>query len=206
MAPVLYITHPEVTIDPAVPTPQWGLNEKGRARAEAFAARGLLPRGTQFFASAERKARDLAGILAAATGGAVTIDESFNENDRSSTGFLAGKQFEDAVEALFGQPDVSYRGWETARDAQNRIVAAVTAALAATAPEQNLVFCGHGCVGTLLKCALGQRPIALHEDQRRMAAPGGGNIITFSRDMRLISDWQALEDFLAFPDAGGPLL
>jgi broad specificity phosphatase PhoE len=199
MAPVLYITHPEVTIDPAIPTPQWGLNEKGRARAEAFAAQGLLAKGTQFFASAERKARDLAEILAVATGGTVTIDEKFNENDRSATGFLAGAQFEEAVAALFGQPDVSYRGWETARDAQSRIVAAVTAALAATAPEQNLVFCGHGCVGTLLKCALGQRPIALHEDQRRMAAPGGGNIITFSRDMRLISDWQTLEDFFSLP-------
>jgi broad specificity phosphatase PhoE len=74
MAPVLYITHPEITIDPAVPTPQWGLNEKGRARAEAFAARGLLARGTQFFASAERKARDLAEILVAATDGTVVGD------------------------------------------------------------------------------------------------------------------------------------
>jgi broad specificity phosphatase PhoE len=195
MGPVLYITHPEVTIDPAVPTPQWGLNARGRARAEAFAARGILARGTHFFASAERKARDLAEILAAATGGTVTTDEEFNENDRSSTGFLAGGQFDAAVAALFGQPDTSYRGWETARNAQSRIVAAVTAALAATAPEQDVVFCGHGCVGTLLKCALGQRPIALHEDQRRMAAPGGGNVIAFSRDMRLISDWQAMENF-----------
>lgn len=195
MAPVLYITHPEVAIDPAVPTPQWGLNEKGRARAEAFAARGLLARCTQFFASAERKARDLAEILAAATDGTVVVDERFNENDRSSTGFLAGGKFEEAVTALFGQPDISYRGWETARDAQSRIVAAVTAALAATAPEQNVVFCGHGCVGTLLKCALGKRPIALAEDQRLMAAPGGGNVIAFSRHMRLLTDWQAMEDF-----------
>jgi len=199
MAPVLYITHPEVTIDPAVPTPQWGLNARGRARADAFAARGILAPGTQFFASAERKARDLAEILAAATSGTVTIDKKFNENDRSSTGFLAGGQFEEAVAALFGQPDTSYRGWETARAAQSRILAAVTATLAATAPEQNVVFCGHGCVGTLLKCALGQRPIALAEDQRRMAAPGGGNVIVFSRDMRLISDWQAMEDFSSLP-------
>ncbi len=44
-----------------------------------------------------------------------------------------------------------------------------------TPATTSLVFCGHGCVGTLLKCHLGGRPIRLEEDQRRMAAPGGGN-------------------------------
>ena len=27
----LYVTHPQVMIDPAVPTPRWGLNDKGLA-------------------------------------------------------------------------------------------------------------------------------------------------------------------------------
>jgi len=192
---ILYITHPEVVIDPKVPVPQWRLSAKGRARAEAFAARNLLAQDTRFFASAERKARDLAEILSAASGGTVTIDENFNENDRSATGFLSGAEFEAAVADFFGRPDVSHRGWETARAAQDRIVAAVQAALGATEPGRPVVFCGHGGVGTLLKCALGQRPIALAEDQRRMAAPGGGNIIAFGCDMRLAGDWQAMEDF-----------
>ena len=35
----LYITHPQVQIDPAVPVPDWGLSALGRARAEACVTR-----------------------------------------------------------------------------------------------------------------------------------------------------------------------
>ncbi|HEY4199439.1 MAG TPA: histidine phosphatase family protein [Devosiaceae bacterium] len=197
MQPLLYITHPEVDIDPQVPTPRWGLNAIGRARAERFAARGLLATGTRLAASTEQKAMDLAAILATACAGVVSHDEAFDENDRSSTGFLAGDGFAEAVRELFGKPEVSYRGWETAAAAQSRIVAAVKRKLAELPQDTHVAFCGHGCVGTLLKCALGNRPVALSEDQRLMAAPGGGNIFAFSRDLRLLSDWRAMEDFSA---------
>jgi hypothetical protein len=35
---VFFITHPDVAIDPAVPTPDWLLNERGRARMYAMTA------------------------------------------------------------------------------------------------------------------------------------------------------------------------
>lgn len=196
MGLALYITHPEVVIDPDMPTPRWGLSAKGRARAQAFAARHLLPAGTRFYASSERKALDLAEILAAAHGGTVISASRMDENDRSSTGFLAGAAFEEAVRELFGRPHSSYRGWERAVDAQSRIVAAVRTAFAETPPETPLVLCGHGCVGTLLKCYLAGRPIALVEDQRQMAAPGGGNVLVIDRErFALVSDWVAMEAF-----------
>ena len=66
----LYVTHPQVVIDPDVPTPRWGLNDKGTARAQAFAARGVVPRDAMIFASDETKATDLAGAIAAAVGAA----------------------------------------------------------------------------------------------------------------------------------------
>lgn len=196
MGPTLYITHPEVVIDPAVPTPRWGLSALGRQRALAFAGRGILPPGTRFFSSTERKALDLAEILAETHGGRVSASDNFNENDRSSTGFLAGSAFAEAVAALFGEPERSFRGWERAVDAQARIVAAVRTALAETPDDVPVVFCGHGCVGSLLKCHLAGRPIRLEEDQRLMAAAGGGNVISFDRGrFVLLSDWQAMEDF-----------
>ncbi len=37
MAQILFVTHPEVVIDPAVPVPRWPLSAKGRARMEALA-------------------------------------------------------------------------------------------------------------------------------------------------------------------------
>ena len=179
MALTLYITHPEVVIDPEVPMPRWGLNATGRARATAFANRRLLPIGTRIFSSSEQKALDLAEILAAPIDGKISTSAAFGENDRSSTGFLAGESFIAAVQQLFGAPEKSYRGWERAIDAQRRIVLAVTKALSEVPAEAPVIFCGHGCVGTLLKCALAGRPIALSEDQRLPAAPGGGNVFAF---------------------------
>jgi broad specificity phosphatase PhoE len=196
MALTLYITHPEVVIDPAVPTPRWGLNAIGRRRAEAFAARKILPEDTVFFASSEQKALDLAAILASPANGKIHPRSEFDENDRSSTGFLAGEAFEEAVVALFGQPEASYRGWERAIDAQARIVRAVQQVFEEVPATTPLVFCGHGCVGTLLKCHLADRPIRLEEDQRRMAAPGGGNVLVIDRERwGLVADWMAMEDF-----------
>ncbi|GGF41582.1 phosphoglycerate mutase [Youhaiella tibetensis] len=196
MTLTLYVTHPEVVIDPAVPTPRWGLNDLGRWRAEDFAARGLIPAGTRFFSSTERKAMDLAHILAEPLGAEISSAEAFGENDRSSTGFLGGDAFTYAVAALFGYPDKSYRGWETAVHAQARIVAAVREALAGTPADVPVVFCGHGCVGTLLKCHLAGRPIRLEEDQRFMGAAGGGNVISIDRErFALLSDWKSMEDF-----------
>ena len=36
MASLIFITHPEVVIDPARPVPEWPLNATGRARMERF--------------------------------------------------------------------------------------------------------------------------------------------------------------------------
>ena len=35
---VLFLTHPQVAIDPAIPVPDWTLSEIGRSRMERFAA------------------------------------------------------------------------------------------------------------------------------------------------------------------------
>jgi broad specificity phosphatase PhoE len=193
--PHLYITHPEVVIDPNVPTPRWGLNATGWARARAFAARRLLPDDAIFYASDEQKALDLAQALAGPLG-TIIPDPQMGENDRASTGYLPPERFEAMVDRLFGDPQTGPDGWESALHAQQRIVTAVQRALATHPPDRQAVFVGHGCVGTLLKCHVGGRAIARHEDQRVRAAKGGGNIFAFELSpRRLLGDWQALEEF-----------
>lgn len=195
----LYITHPEVMIDPAVPTPRWGLSPKGRERAEGFVARGLLPADAVYYSSDEQKALDLAAILAGPDG-RVVVDPQMGENDRSSTGFLPPSQFEAMADRLFAHPDEGPEGWESALHAQSRIVAAVERALAAHPADRLAVFVGHGCVGTLLKCHVGSRAIARSEDQGNLGARGGGNVHVFDfAGRRLLSDWQAMEDFTGLP-------
>jgi broad specificity phosphatase PhoE len=190
----LYGTHPQVKSDAEVPVPQWGLSELGRARAEAFAARGLIAEGAIVFASDERKAVELADIVTTGWGGAVITDPAMGENDRSATGFLPPDKFEATADRFFAEPLMSVDGWERAIDAQRRIVEAVGKAMERARPGQLAVFCGHGGVGTLLKCHLGGWAIARSEDQSRIGDPGGGNGFVFDLvARRLYCDWTPME-------------
>ena len=192
----IYISHPEVNIDRSVPVKQWGLSETGQMRAHRFAA-GLIPH--QFdciYSSAEQKARDLAHIIGQKAESETIIRPNLGENDRSSTGFLEPEQFENHVKRFFAQPDQSVEGWETARDAQIRIVGEMEKILEAHNGQKPIIVCGHGGVGTLLKCHMGRRSIAQSEDQRVKAHKGGGNIFAFGLARReLLCDWTPMEDW-----------
>ena len=192
----LYVTHPQVLMDANVPVPLWGLSAEGRARAVAFAQRGVVPNGAMIFSSRETKAMQLADILAEPIGALVLSDHLMGENDRSATGFLPPNLFEETADRFFAEPETSTDGWERAIDAQARIVATMTTALASVPQGTQAVFCGHGAVGTLLKCHMGGRPIARSEDQSRHAHRGGGNCFVFDLvAQELLCDWTAMEDF-----------
>ena len=172
----LYLTHPQVRVDPDVPVLLWGLSEEGRARAEAAAGRPWARALARIVTSGEVKARETAAILAA---GRLTLEvwPDLHENDRSATGYLPGPAFEAAADAFFASPDGSFRGWETARAAQARVVRAVRATLDAPGHGPVLLV-GHGAVGTLLRLALRGEPIDRRGDQRA----GGGQMFAFGSD------------------------
>ncbi|MBN8949900.1 MULTISPECIES: histidine phosphatase family protein [unclassified Rhizobium] len=191
----LYITHPQVRIDPNVPVPQWGLSEIGAERARLAASRPWASQLGLIVSSGERKAIETAEALAAASGAAIEIIEATHENDRSATGFLAPPEFEKAADWFFANPHESFKGWERAIDAQARIVSNVEAVLARHDPSVPIAFVGHGGVGTLLKCHLEGKPIARQGDQ----PPGGGNLFCFDLANRAIScDWTPMEDWMGW--------
>ncbi len=190
----LYITHPQVLIDPAVPVPDWGLSERGRERALLAAEAGWARQIGHFVASTERKAIETADILA---GGRVPVetDHAMGENDRSATGFLPPPAFEAAADEFFAHPETSFRGWERAVDAQARIVSAVERLLAGHDPTVPIAFVGHGGVGTLLKCHLKGTPIRRDGDQ----PVGGGNLFAFRlADRAVTCDWTPIESWKGF--------
>ncbi|TIX92265.1 histidine phosphatase family protein [Rhizobium sp. P44RR-XXIV] len=191
----LYITHPQVRIDPDVPVPQWGLSEIGAARARLAATHPWAQTLGLIVSSGERKAIETAEILAAASGATVEIVEATHENDRSATGFLAPPEFEKAADWFFAHPNESFKGWERAIDAQTRIVSNVEAVLSRHDPKMPIAFVGHGGVGTLLKCHLEGKPIARQGDQ----PPGGGNLFCFDLAKRAVScDWTPMEDWMGW--------
>lgn len=190
MTYALYVTHPQVVIDPAVPVPQWHLSSLGRDRARRFARHPVALAARHIVSSTETKAEELARLLAAFSGASVEFGDSFGENDRSSTGFVPAERFEELADAFFANPDHSVEGWETAAAAQRRIVAAVNEVLERHDASQPLLFAGHGAVGTLLKCHLDNRAIDRREDQ----ANGGGNLFAFRlSDRKLLLDWLPME-------------
>ncbi|OSQ47576.1 histidine phosphatase family protein [Marivita geojedonensis] len=161
---LIFITHPEVVVDPKREVTDWSLSETGRARVARFAASALLVNVTRVWSSAERKAQETADILSAYHGLTVRIEPDLGENDRSATGFLPPQDFEAAADAFFAAPDQSHLGWETARDAQTRITSAVRR-ICADHVDGDLALVSHGAVGTLLLCALSGLPIDRAHDQ-----------------------------------------
>lgn len=186
----LYITHPQVKIDPDIPVPRWGLSDVGKARSLEAASRPWARQLGRLVSSDETKAMETAAILAEAAGIYFEIAENLHENDRSTTGFLPPDAFEAAADQFFADPFESFRGWERAVDAQARIVAAVTGILDQHDPRLPIAFIGHGGVGTLLKCHLLGAQIARSHDQ----PGGGGNLYRFSLADRAVScDWTPME-------------
>ncbi|QAU47786.1 histidine phosphatase family protein [Bradyrhizobium guangzhouense] len=187
---VRYLTHPQVNIDPSIPVPRWGLSEVGRARTEAVTATGLLSGTAQVISSGEQKAIETAEIIAAKLGIDVEVREAMHENDRSATGFLVPDEFEEVANQFFGQPQVSVRGWERAVDAQVRVVGEVEHVLARDTPG-DVLFVGHGGVGTLLYCHYAGLAIDRVHDQ----LAGGGCFFAFtSQERRVLHGWRRLEE------------
>lgn len=186
MRALIFLTHAEVVQDPAIPVPDWGLSETGHARHARFARSALISNVTAVYSSLERKAREGAAPAAKRLGLTPQALVPLGENDRSATGYLPPAEFEAAADAFFARPDQSFRGWETARAAQARIVATLRTIAALDPTAGDVLVVAHGGVGTLLRCHLLGREIARSADQ-----PAGGGCY-FSTDLGLgarPTDW-----------------
>ena len=89
-----YVTHPNVSVDPATPIERWGLDSNGVARAVAMLDQPWVPGVARIVSSDETKAIETARILADHVGLQVEVRGGIGENDRSSTGFLPPEEFE----------------------------------------------------------------------------------------------------------------
>jgi broad specificity phosphatase PhoE len=183
------LTHPQVKIEPAIPVPSWGLSEVGRTRTETLATAGWLSGTTQVISSGERKAIETAEIIGGILNVAIEVREAMHENDRSATGFLPSDEFETVATEFFAQPLMSIRGWERAIDGQLRIVREVELVLARNRAG-DVLFVGHGAVGTLLFCHYSGFAIDRAYDQ----PAGGGHYFAFVKDgRRVLHPWRRME-------------
>ncbi len=187
---ILYVSHPEVVIDPETPVPEWRLSPTGRSRLLAAREAPWLRACRRIVTSGETKAVETAALIAGATGASIEVREAMHENDREATGFLPPAEFETVADAFFAEPHRSIRGWERAIDAQARIVAELDAVIATQPANEPLLLVGHGGVGTLLFCALTGQAI-----DRRLDQPRAGSVFAVDRETREpLFGWTPLED------------
>ena len=188
MSKVIYITHPEVIIDPAIPVPQWTLSALGAERMRLFSRDPALAAAKSIWCSTQTKAQVGAGILSEALSLPVFELEALGENDRTSTGYVAPPRFWELVDAFFSNPDDSVEGWETARHAQARTMLAIEQVIT-NAPDGDILIVGHGGVGRLALASLKGEPI-----ERSVEQPGQGSWFSFDRrTLRLhSSSWKPL--------------
>lgn len=164
MPTLLFITHPEVVVNPDIPIERWHLSASGTDRMRAFSRSPTTSNVRAIWSSTETKAIEAAGILAGALGQGVRVSKDLGENDRSATGFLPPAEFESVADAFFANPNSSVRGWERAIDAQARVQRAVLE-IVAEHTEGDLAIVAHGAVGTLLFCSFSGNAIDRSFDQ-----------------------------------------
>jgi broad specificity phosphatase PhoE len=193
MPDVLFVTHPDVAIDPNIPVPEWTLSDRGRERMRVFATTRVARAVRSVVSSTERKAIEGAELLAEGVGAAAPhVFKDLGENDRSATGYLPRTEFEATADRFFAFPEESVRGWERAADAQSRVVSVVRRILAESDLAAPIAIVAHGGVGTLLLCHLLGEPISRKNEQ-----PGGagGNYLRFERaTWKLVHAWRPIED------------
>jgi broad specificity phosphatase PhoE len=144
------------------------------------------------YCSKEQKAIDGAEILAGHLGIGYEMVEELGEVDRSSTGYLPQEEHAAAARELFAHPGRSMRGWETACDAQRRIVEAVAGVLAGEEGEGDVAIVSHGAVATFYLCHLKGCPIRWEEKQ-----PGrkGGQYYCFDAEIgTLVHGWRRIDE------------
>lgn len=188
-----FTTHADVVIDPNVPVPDWGLTDRGFARHQAFSER--VTGVEAVWSSDEQKAKDGAGVVAGHFGLKPKILFNLHENDRSSTGYLAGEMFWTQVEAFFANPMENVRGWERAIDAQSRVVQAVTDIIqyeTEAALAGDIVIVAHGGIGALLRAHLKDEAIKRTHDQP--PGKGGCCMILDPMNLSLVQDWTLIEE------------
>lgn len=100
------------------------------------------------------------------------------ETDRSESVCLPPDESRPLLAQVFGRPDVTFRGWEIARDTHARVGGAVPAAVQGPPGEGEVPIVPRCEVGTLLRRHPGRTPITRNEGRPH---PGGGCRSGFGR-------------------------
>lgn len=189
MSIVYFITHPDVDITPKIPITNWDLSDKGTQKLLVLLTQPWLRNIGAVFSSTEQKARTVAQQISISFSLKASYLDLLGEINRTSTGFLEYTEYMQVIKLFFNSPEENIKGWETARDAQERIINGVDIAIRNSPHEKDIAIISHGAVGTLLLNALQNTKI----DESDLP-PGQGYYFAFSsKTKQIIHSWRAID-------------
>jgi broad specificity phosphatase PhoE len=147
--PYLYlIRHPSTQPDPAIPASQWWLSEAGRAEVRALVDLSIWKAVSTVYTSTQPKTT-VVGELVYQTHSIPFVPLVALDEARRDT-WLDLEAFDAAQRAFFAHPaDPAVRGWEPARSAGLRFIAAMDHLLAVHKPADSLAIVSHASILTL---------------------------------------------------------
>lgn len=126
---VILIRHAEPIIAKDAPPNTWILSEAGRKAAAGIASSIASFGLREIVTSPEAKAVQTAEIIADLVGAQICIDPRLREHERKAIGFLARDDFEAGIASIFGKPDETAFGDESADAVHARFCAGINDAV-----------------------------------------------------------------------------
>lgn len=184
MATLIFITHPHVHPDPEKPREEWQLSDQGKAEVERLLKMPFWQKIEKVYSSTEAKAFSVAEIIANHHEVPVKKIKGLEEIDRSATGFIDEEKYRLAIEDFYLHPADSYKGWETAYDATERVKSCMDK-IAKQDADGYIVVIGHGLIGSCLSCYIKGIDPVFNEDNDIL-----GSFLEFDwTDKKVIQDW-----------------
>jgi broad specificity phosphatase PhoE len=171
-------------VDPTAPVRDWRLSDEGRARVLRVVGAPWVAHVRRIVTSTEYSVIETANVFAKRLDLPVEFRPELDDSRRPSSAFLPVNEFDRMLDAFFARPEEGARpGWESAAEAQRRIIAAVDILLEASRDARgDVLFLIHGRIATLLLCHLADVPIS-----RELFQPMfGGNLFAFDRASRKV--------------------
>jgi broad specificity phosphatase PhoE len=161
MRKLILIKHASPLVDPATPSEQWKLSDRGIESCAPLAEK-LRPHAPQVIITSEQpKARQTGQLLADALQVPIETAPGLQEHDRSNVPHMRSGEFISHMELFFRRPSDRVLGKESADEALKRFESAIESVLHEH-PEQDLAIVSHGTVLALyIASHTGQRPFEL---------------------------------------------
>lgn len=184
MSKLIYITHPSVQIDPAIPPQMWRLSQDGLDQAKKLMDHDLWEDIAFIYSSTEPKAEEVATLASFTYGIKHESNKDLGEADRTAKPFMPLDEYMQAIQEAYKNPTESIHGWETHHDMFQRNAKAIDEIKDKHADE-TIVIVGHGGAGTCVKCYVSNRELSFDEDPKQTGCYFIADLTTSD----LIQDW-----------------